>query len=123
MRPCDECNECCKVLYGSAFGYEFGQGTPCKFLGTCGCKVYRARPEFCRTYYCAWAQELLPEEMRPDKCGVLISVEDGENGQYLRAMSVNEEEINKNILSYLKEWSIKMNTSVIYKKNNSWSIL
>lgn len=120
MRPCGDCTECCKVLYGSAYGHEFGNGTACKFLGEDGCKIYKVRPEFCRNYYCAWSQELLPDEMRPDQCGVLVSVENGKEGQYLRAVSVSNDEINKNILSYLKDWSIKMNTPVIYKEKNSW---
>lgn len=120
MRPCGECTKCCEVLLGNTYGYLFGNETPCKFLGDCGCKIYRARPEFCRKYYCAWAQELLPEDMRPDKCNVLVSVENGEKGQYLRVMSTNDKEINNDILLYLKEWSVYMNTPVIYKQDNSW---
>ena len=50
-------------------------------------------------------------------------IENKEGSQYLRVMSVNEEEINKNILSYLKEWSNYMNTPVIYKEGNSWRSL
>lgn len=120
MRPCGECTKCCEILYGNTYGHEFGNGVPCKFLGECGCNIYKVRPEFCIKYYCAWSQELLPEEMRPDKCGVLVSVENKEGSQYLRVMSVNKDEINKNILSYLKEWSNYMNTPVIYKEGNSW---
>lgn len=120
MRPCGECTKCCEIPYGNVYGHEFGGGVSCKFVEECGCKIYQVRPEFCRKYYCAWAQELLSEEMRPDKCEVLVSVETGKDGQYLRAISVNGEEINRNILSYLKEWSIKMNTPVMYKKENSW---
>ncbi len=120
MRSCGECTKCCEILLGNTYGYLFGNGTSCKFLGECGCKVYRARPEFCRKYYCAWAQELLSYDMRPDKCNVIVSVENGENVQYLRVMSTNDEEINNNVLLYLKEWSEHMNTPVIYKQGNSW---
>jgi len=123
MRSCGECTKCCEVLQGCAYGHDFGNGVSCKFLGESGCKIYKIRPNFCENYYCAWAQELFPEEMRPDRCNVLISVENGNDGQYLRVMSTNCDEINKNILSYLKEWSIKMNTPVIYKEKNSWSVL
>ena len=41
--------------------------------------------------------ELLPEEMRPDKCGVLASVENNENEQYLRLTLINGK-INNNTL-------------------------
>jgi Fe-S-cluster containining protein len=122
MRSCGECTKCCELLQGNAYGHEFGCGNSCKFLGTSGCKIYKIRPECCRNYYCAWAQELLPEEMRPDKCGVLVSVENGEKGQYLRVINENEE-INSQVFNYLKQWSIFMNAPVIYKKDNSWEVL
>ena len=51
MRPCGECTKCCEIPYGNTYGHEFGNGVPCKFLGECGCKIYKVRPEFCRKYY------------------------------------------------------------------------
>ena len=60
--------------------------------------------------------------MRPDKCGVLASVENNENGQYLKLTFI-EKSINKDTLDYFKEWSIKMNTPVLYLKNNIWEVL
>jgi Fe-S-cluster containining protein len=121
MRSCEECTKCCELLYGSAYGHEFGNGIKCKFLGNCGCKIYKVRPNVCRNYFCAWAQELLPEEMRPDKCGVLVSVEEKDNKKFLKV--IGESSINNDIITYLKEWSIKMNTPVIYKENNCWRVL
>ena len=73
-------------------------------------------------YQCAWTQNLLDETMRPDKCGVLASVEKNENGQYLRLIHLTET-INSDTLKYFKNWSMKMNTSVLYLKNNHWEIL
>lgn len=122
MRPCEDCTACCTWLGGSAYGYEFGSGKSCKFLCQTGCSVHKARPKVCESYFCAWAQELLPEEMRPDRCGVLASVENNENGQYLRLTQISDT-INNNMLEYFKEWSIKMNTSVLYLNNNHWEIL
>jgi hypothetical protein len=60
--------------------------------------------------------------MRPDKCGVLVSVENNENGQYLR-LTLTSDKINIDILEYFKEWSIKMNTPVLYLNNNIWEVL
>jgi Fe-S-cluster containining protein len=119
MRSCEECTKCCELLHANVYGHEFGNGIPCKFLEECECKIYRVRPEVCRNYYCAWAQELIPYEMRPDKCGILISVEKNENGNYLRVVA-DGDQINTNILSYLKDWSTKTNTPIIYRENNSW---
>ena len=122
MRECNECTACCTWMKGSAYGYEFGGGKSCKFLCETGCDVHKARPKVCEGYFCAWAQELISEEMRPDKCGVLVSVENNENGQYLRLTSISGV-INNDILDYFKKWSNMMNTPVIYLNNNIWEFL
>ncbi len=122
MRPCGDCTACCTWLKGNAYGYEFGGGKSCKFLCKSGCSVHKARPKVCESYFCAWSQELIDEEMRPDKCGVIVSVENGENGQYLKLI-LTKEEINTDILEYFKNWSSIMNTPVIYLKNNNWEVL
>lgn len=114
MRECGECTECCTWLMGSAYGHEFGKGKSCKFLCESGCSVHKVRPNVCRGYFCAWAQEILPIEMRPDKCGFLISVENGESGQYLKVISTNGGEINNDTINWLKNWSSIMNTPVFY---------
>lgn len=118
MRDCEDCKKCCKFLEGTAYGHYFGNGTECKFLGECGCKIYQVRPNVCRNYYCAWAQELLPEEMRPDKCNVLVNVENRDGCKYLRLVNLSEEEINNDILEYFRNWSVKMNAPVIYKNRD-----
>lgn len=101
MRECGECTKCCEWLKGEAYGHSFDIGKPCNFMGNGCCTIYDIRPERpCRTYFCAWAQELFPEWMRPDKCGAIISVEqakeDGEHDtnfvkgeQFLRVISPN----------------------------------
>ena len=122
MRECGECTACCTWLQGSAYGHDFGRGNSCKFLCESGCSIHKVRPKMCEQYFCAWAQELLPEEMRPDKCGVLVSVENGNIGQYLRIISTDQE-INMSTLDYFKEWSQIMNTPVLYLKNKTWEVL
>lgn len=122
MRSCGDCTACCSWMKGSAYGYEFGGGKSCKFLCKTGCDVHKVRPKVCEGYFCAWSQELLPEEMRPDKCEVLASVENNENEQYLR-LTLTNGKINNNTLEYFKEWSQIMNTPVIYLKNNIWEVI
>lgn len=113
-RECGECKMCCSWLIGSAFGWEFGAGKSCRFLECNGCGVHKARPESCRNYQCAWSQHLLPEEMRPDECNVLVSVENNEDGQYLKAIAINNQVMSEDVVSYLRNWSEKMNTSVMF---------
>lgn len=122
MRPCGDCTACCTWLQGTAYGYEFGGGNPCKFLCETGCDVHKARPKVCEGYFCAWSQELLPEEMRPDKCGVLVSVENNEKGQYIKLTFI-EKSINKDTVDYFKKWSQIMNTPVLYLNNNIWEVI
>ena len=113
FRECGECTACCTWLIGDAFGWKFGAGKFCKFLECSGCGVHKARPESCRNYQCAWTQHLLPEEMRPDKCNILVSVEQNENGQYLKAIAINNKEVTNEVKQYLQKWSESMNTPVI----------
>ena len=86
-RECGECNACCVWLKGDAYGHEFGNGEACKFLNQ-NCSIYETRPEVCKRYQCAWLQGLFPENLRPDKSKVLISVENWSKGQFLRAVEM-----------------------------------
>ncbi len=117
FRDCGDCTACCTWLIGDAFGWKFGEGKSCKFLECNKCGVHKARPEVCRNYQCAWSQHLLPEEMRPDKCNVLVSVENNEQGQYLKILEINNKDIDDNIKSYLINWGNKMNTPIIFVSN------
>ena len=89
MRECGDCRECCSgKLRGNTRGKYFGEGVPCAYLKSEGCSIYDERPSQCRTYYCAWAQELFPLWMKPNESGVLISVERDRDGrQYLKVVS------------------------------------
>jgi hypothetical protein len=116
FRSCGDCTACCSWLVGDAFGWEFGCGKSCKFLEDGGCGVHKGRPEVCRTYQCAWSQHILPEEMRPDKCNVLISVETNHMGQYLKVLPINNKKISDEMVDWLNNWSEKMNTPIVISK-------
>jgi hypothetical protein len=60
--------------------------------------------------------------MRPDKCGILASVENNEQGQYLRLTLIHEE-INNDTIEYFKKWSMLTNTPVLHINNNNWEVL
>lgn len=114
FRECGECTACCTWLIGDSFGWKFGAGESCKFLECNGCGVHKARPESCRDYQCAWSQHLLPEELRPDKCDVLVSVERKEDVQYLKVIPINNKEIDTEIRDYLITWGEKMNAPIVF---------
>lgn len=114
MRECGSCTACCTWLIGDAFGWEFGNGKSCKFLCETGCDVHKVRPKTCEGYFCAWAQELIDDDLRPDKSGILVSVENNENGQYLKVLTIDKNKINSNIIEYFEKWGEQMNTPVIF---------
>ena len=90
FRPCGECNACCVgQLSGEVYGRKFGCGKKCDFLLNGLCSIYADRPSMCRTYQCAWSQHLFAEDLRPDKCGLMVSVENDEKGQkYFKIMEL-----------------------------------
>lgn len=117
MRECSSCTVCCTWLIGDAYGHPFGGGKPCKFLCDNGCSVHKVRPKTCERYFCAWAQELIDEDLRPDKSGILVSVENNENGQYLKIIEIKKNSINNSIIEYFENWSLKMNTPIVFVKH------
>lgn len=70
-RSCGNCTVCCTLCYVPEF--DKGEGKKCEYCGK-GCTIYESRPESCRKYECAWKKGELPDNMRPDKCGVMIEV-------------------------------------------------
>jgi hypothetical protein len=88
-RPCGDCTACCDGwLIGEAHGKSFGHGKSCPFLLNKICTIYKDRPSTCQKYQCAWSQHLLPEWMKPNKCGVLVSVENDGAKQYLKVIEM-----------------------------------
>lgn len=91
FRPCGDCTGCCQgVLAVNVHGNLARGRKPCSFLVENKCMIYNERPNVCRKYQCAWSQGLLDDDMRPDKCGIMVSVGDAEDGsQYLRVVELN----------------------------------
>ncbi len=89
MRPCGDCKACCEghlaaIVHGTRMGPN-----PCAFL--CGkCIIYDIRPQLCKNYQCLWSQDILSEENRPDKTGLLVSVENLKGWQYLKIIKTKE---------------------------------
>lgn len=94
FRPCEECSACCDGHYGgNSYGNNMGNGRPCVFLIKRLCSIYDHRPGFCQKYQCAWSQYLLDEDMRPDQCGLMVSVEKDKDTeiQFLKAVEIWKE--------------------------------
>lgn len=85
-RECGECRACCVVLGFDADPNEapFSKphGTPCRHLVQIGCGIYEERPPVCRRFQCGWIQAPhWPDELRPDRCGVMFCTNDHAYGE------------------------------------------
>lgn len=102
FRPCGDCHECCTgKLAGNQYGNQMYPDRKCVFL-VGDCSIHVTRPESCAKYQCAWAQRLFPEWMRPDQCGVVISVERKGVGNKLKVVGVASEEVLFEVESFRK---------------------
>lgn len=82
-RTCGNCRLCCKLL---AVGreelmddFKKPQGEWCYYSSEGGCSIYDARPVDCAEYWCTWLRGVFPEDCRPDRVKVVISLEEGKD--------------------------------------------
>lgn len=112
FRSCGDCSICCEGhLIGNSYGNVYGNGKKCIFLVEKKCTIYTSRPTACKKYQCAWTQNLIPEEFRPDLSGVLVTVQTNkETGQqFLKTQEVSDK-INQEIYFFLEEFCKENNT-------------
>jgi len=69
MRECGECTLCCLVTEIPELSKPIN--VMCNFCDQ-GCTIHAERPKSCRNYNCAWLLGAMDEDMRPDKCHVVI---------------------------------------------------
>jgi len=117
QRECGECNLCCKFLSHDVYGQWVTPNNACRFLREC-CTIYEDRPSQCRTYHCAWLQGLLPEWMYPHLIGVIVSVKNWTNGQYLEIS-----EAGKPLTIEVLSWLLKMDVPIKYQLHGTWNIV
>jgi Fe-S-cluster containining protein len=75
-RSCGTCAQCCTWLGIEELKKWTGQA--CKHLDgknpEARCSIYAKRPEACQRYFCMWRAGWGPDELRPDKSQILITV-------------------------------------------------
>ena len=100
-RECGECDICCKWLSHDVYGQLVSPNNPCRFIKN-GCSIHPNRPHQCKTYYCMWAQGVLPEWMYPKDIGVIVSVKNWPQGKWLEVMECGVEVIDEVIMELQK---------------------
>jgi len=113
FRPCGDCTACCDGnIIGTSYGNKFGNHKACVFLVRKQCTIYPDRPSCCSSYQCAWTQNILPEWMKPNKCGVLVSVETKDDKQFLKVIEMKD----------AIEYSVYAEISSFCKENNTYYV-
>ena len=65
---------CCRVLEIQVL--DKPAGVLCRHNTGTGCGIYPERPEICARWHCLWRRvEVLPDALRPDRSGVIFSLE------------------------------------------------
>lgn len=70
-RSCGGCTACCFTHAVEYFDKPVAQVCSQCTVGV-GCKMYGKHPDECRDFECLWLLEEFPDEMRPDKFGVVV---------------------------------------------------
>ena len=71
-RECGECTACCTAL--AVHELQKPNNEPCCHLGA-GCSIYPLRPDSCREWSCLWLQGGLTKRCRPDRLGLVLSLD------------------------------------------------
>jgi len=78
-RECGGCTACCTVLKVDEPELKKPSDQVCPNCTQGGCKIYETRPAICRRFECGWKiLRYLGEEWRPDRCGVIIDLVEGD---------------------------------------------
>lgn len=104
---CNGCTICCNVLAIEAIDKRAHE--TCPYCDN-GCTIYDARPNVCRRFECAWLVGKWREELRPDRCGVMIYNDLAEG--YLALMVVEPDEVDPLVMDQIafieREYKIKI---------------
>ncbi len=120
QRACGTCRECCVVL--AVPEIEKPKHQACVHLNVIqeskiGCTCYETRPKPCREFRCLWLEaEQVPADLRPDRCGVIFSVNNPPEG-LKQALVVHECRPNGTKDPGVVRWTnfIAKRTAVIFK--------
>ena len=123
MSDCKGCSACCEGwLFGEAHGHYFQAGRPCHFKCETGCSIYEKRPESpCKTYNCAWLEdENIPEWMKPNLSGVIITKRQWKNGDYLEIHETGKK-IDAVVLNWLFLYHYTTDIPIRVQVSGGWT--
>lgn len=116
-KECGECKACCEGwLNGEVYGKRFSAGTPCHFMSTTGCSIYKDRPQDpCKSYNCEWlTNEEFPLWMQPNVSNVIVSKKKINGIEYYSAITTGKE-MSAAALNWLFTWAVPKQFNLVYK--------
>lgn len=72
MRQCGDCTLCCKILGVAELNKKAREYCPHCEINQ-GCKIYQTRPKECSDFQCLWLLGEIPEDLKPNKTGVMLT--------------------------------------------------
>lgn len=115
-RSCGGCAACCEGWLTDKKMNLF-PGSACSHIVPEGCGIYETRPESpCRAFHCAWLQEPqdFPDEMRPDKSGVILRKDRNWNAwRVIRAFPCGSK-VPQEALSWLIDYAKPQQLPIIF---------
>lgn len=70
-KSCGDCSVCCSIMQVQELGKPMW--SPCQHCTSPGCGIYPDRPASCSGWSCDWLTSNLPDDLRPDKLGLMIA--------------------------------------------------
>jgi len=119
QRQCFPCTACCEGWLTS-IEIDMSPGKPCQHCTVKGCAIYESRPKNpCKTYQCAWLREgsELPDELRPDLCGAVVSLNRKWNGWTVIHAAPTGAEIPPETLEWIKAYAVKLGKPLMFQVN------
>lgn len=113
-RACGSCTLCCKVYDVPAAGATAGNWCPNCLPGR-GCKIYEARPQQCRAFFCLWmTQDYLRPDWKPDKARFVLTMDAATRWLFVQADPGAAQAWRKEpYYSQLRRWAAAGNRPVI----------
>ena len=81
-RVCGSCTICCRFFAVAEIAKPAQHW--CVHCSAAGCGIHATRPQACRNFECFWLMdESFPEDLRPDRCGIVVSFNGDERDSVL----------------------------------------
>jgi len=113
-KECGGCTLCCRgTLTVKINEHKVYPEHPCPHVVEHGCGIYEdlSRPPICDSYGCAWLEEwTLPEWMRPDKVGFLMT----EKRKFVTLTADFNGKIDGSALLFAIEWCKQKKKTMFY---------